>query len=156
MSDEIKKEDLTNVFDALFDAFKPKTEQEEFQRYKYLFNENTLEILEDIFSGYCAFVEGSACSVDKGRTIARTLIKSVEQGKNIKLQYTYLEYRDRGGDLGGLSNKADEELNRKCYWCPKTIEDTRKAMRIYHIIVNLRLKELGELLTAYNKEKENE
>ena len=154
--DNITEDSLKEALNAMFDVFKPKSEAEEFQRWKDKFNENTEDILIDIFSGYFSFAEGSACSVDKARTTANRIIKAVKQGKNINLQYTYIEYRDNGGNLGGLSTRTEEELNRICYWCPRSIKDTREAIDIYFTITNLNLKRLGDILSEYNKEIENE
>ena len=151
--DNITEDGLKEALNAMFDVFKPKSEAEEFQRWKDKFNENTKDILKDIFSGYFSLVEGSACSVDKARTTSNRIIKSVKEGKNIQLQYTYIEYRDNGGDLGGLSTRTEEELNRICYWCPRSIKDTREAINIYFTITNLNLKRLGDILSEYNKEK---
>lgn len=153
---EVTEEGLKEVISAMFEAFKPKTEAEEFQMWKHLFNENTKDVLEDIFIGYICFMEGSACSVDKSRSIVKRLIQSCEKGENIKLQYTYIEYREKGGNLGGLANRPDSELDHLCYWCPETIEDTRQAISIYFIVTGLHFKELRRMYDEHhNKVKPN-
>lgn len=121
-----------------------------FDSYDYynntLFNgENTVYT---IFRNYITAIEGSPCCADKARYIVKRIKKALEERKNQSLTETYQEYKDRGGDLGGL-NESNTDLNSVCYWCPKTIKDTDTAISLYYSLLNVP----RYIQTNLNKEK---
>jgi len=122
------KEYLNDVVQTLL----PKTDEEELKLYDKTFTDGSFEVLADIFSAYFDKFEGYAFSTDKGRATARALIKAVKQLKHIPLQYTYIEFKDKGGDLGGLASYPNEKLEKICFWCPSTIATTKDAIEIYY------------------------
>lgn len=97
---------------------------------------NGEEIMDMVFKDYIADIEGSMCCADKSRFIVRRIKNALKERKNISLQETYAEYRDNGGNLGGI-NENNADLNEICYWCPKTIKDTDSAINLYFELLNV-------------------
>ena len=127
------REDLEKSLKMVLDRL-----SQNFDSYDYynntLFNgEDTVYI---IFRNYISAVEGSPCCADKTRYIVKRIKKALEERKNQLLTETYQEYKERGGNLGGL-NESNTDLNSVCYWCPKTIKDTDTAISLYYSLLNV-------------------
>ena len=97
----------------------------------FLFNGK--ETMDEIFKNYISAVEGSPCCADKSRFIVSKIKKALKERANQSLQYTYQEYKDKGGDLGGIKN----DLDHICYWCPETIKDTDTAINLFFTLINI-------------------
>lgn len=117
---------------------------------------NAEEIMEIVFREYISDIEGSPCCVDKSRFIIGRIKRALKERKNIPLCQTYAEYKNNGGDLGGI-NETNTNMNDICYWSPKTIKDTDTAIELYFSLLHVpsyvrnMLKEKEEKLT---KQKE--
>jgi hypothetical protein len=89
-------------------------------------------IFKTFFSNYIENTEGSSCCVDKAGYIASEMDKALVLDKNIKLRETYRQYQAAGGNIGGI-----KELDNIAYWCPKSIEDTNEAIKIFYRYINM-------------------
>lgn len=123
------KEGIKIAIDALSKKIDSMSDEEYLKMYQNLFTDGSFEILSDIFENYFEKFEGRSCCVDKGRMVARTLIQATKELKHLPLQYTYREYRDRGGDLGNI---PDINLDKMCYWCSALIPTTKEAINVYY------------------------
>lgn len=153
---KLTTEEFAEGMKAIFESLAPKTEEEELKLYEDTFKDDCYEILKDIYTGYFKAVEGPACSVDKARFVARRLLHAVKEKKHLTVQETYIECRDRGGNLGGLSNESDEELDHRTYWSPITLKTTKDAIDVYYIVTNLRLTQLQKKMEEYQSILEQE
>lgn len=92
-------------------------------------------ILKTFFEEYFRKTEGSACCCDKANYVLGAIKIMIQQKKNVILQQTYREYQDNGGNIGSIT-----ELDKICYWCPKTIKDSKEAIELFykHTIQNWR------------------
>lgn len=92
--------------------------------YRTEFNSKQ-SILELFFDNYFRKIEDYPFSHDKSVYVVRKINNYLMTGKNDILQETYREYQQKGGDIGGIT-----ELDKTCYWCPKTIKDAEEATSI--------------------------
>ena len=84
-------------------------------------------ILKTFFEEYFRKTEGSACCCDKANYVLGAIKIMIQQKKNVILQQTYREYQDNGGNIGSIT-----ELDKICYWCPKTIKDSKEAIELFY------------------------
>lgn len=155
MSKELEK-DLKGIINKL---------SQNFDLYEFyntvLFNGE--EIMNMVFRDYISDVEGSPCCADKSGFIVRRIKRALKERKNIPLCQTYAEYRNNGGDLGGI-NETNTDMDTICYWCPKTIKDTDAAIELYFSLLNVprylrsmskeKIKELDQANERWEKLKE--
>jgi len=129
MGKELNEETLKDFLTKLASSF------DEYDYYNdILFNGE--EIMDLVFKDYISEIEGSPCCADKSGFIVRRIKKALKERTNIPLGQTYAEYRDNGGNLGGI-NENNTDLNEICYWCPKTIKDTDSAIKLYIELLNV-------------------
>lgn len=128
----MNKEKFKDILISLFENMQPKTDEELFSLYEKTFVPEAFNILKDIFTGYFRQVEGSSCSADKGRFVARKLVESVQKKETFNLKLTYADHQASGGKIGIIT-----ELDELCYWCPETIADTKEALNLYNRITSL-------------------
>lgn len=128
----MNENDIKDFLLALFEKIGPKTDEDLFMIYEKKFVPESFEVLEDIFTGYFKKVEGSACSADKGRFVAEKLIESTQKKETLSLIESYADYQASGGNIGSIT-----EINKVCYWCPKTIADTKEALSLYNQLTSL-------------------
>jgi len=143
----LNKEELVEGLEAVFKALGPKSDEEELALYAHSFKPDAFDVLDDIFSGYFRVVEGFTCCVDKGRFVARTILRAIETKKHLSLQETYLEYKTRGGKLGGLDK--EEYYSEIAYWCPKTLATTQDAFHAYYMLTGLKLEWLKRKIEEF-------
>lgn len=122
-----------NEFKKLLEALSNNLEDYDFYN-DVLFNGE--EIMDMVFKDYISDVEGSSCCADKSGFIVSRIKKALKERKNIPLCQTYAEYKNAGGYLGGI-NETNTDLNKVCYWCPKTIKDTDTAIALYFSLLNV-------------------
>lgn len=82
-------------------------------------------IFELFFDRYFEIIEGIQCSHDKASYVSKKIEEYLNTGKNEILRQTYEEYQKTGGNIGSIT-----ELSKFCYWCPKTIKDSKEALSI--------------------------
>lgn len=92
--------------------------------YRTVFNSKQ-SILELFFDNYFEKIEGHPFSHDKSVYVVRKINSYIMTGENDVLQETYREHQQNGGDIGGIT-----ELDKICYWCPKTIKNSEEAISI--------------------------
>jgi len=129
MSKEINEELLKEMITAFSNSFDKYEFYEEF-----LFNGE--EIMNSVFRDFISSTEGSSCCADKSGFITRRIKRAIKERKNLPLIETYQEYKNNGGDLGGI-NESNTDLNQICYWCPKNIKDTDSAIDLYFNLLNV-------------------
>lgn len=144
---KVSKEDLKNVISGLCDAFKDEFPdditfyKQEIKDYK--------SILELFFENYISKVEGRSCSVDKAHFIVNKVILAVCSNDNFKLAYSYKDYKENGGNLGGI-NETNTDLNEICYWCPKVLKDTNQAIELFYRYITLDSKYFDDHMDKEN------
>ena len=118
---------IEDSFKNIIDILLKKAEQEGFDDYWFY---STLldgeEMMKLFFEEYFKKKEGISCCVDKAIFTVKGIKRMIQTKQNIKLKATYREFQEKGGDIGAIKN-----LDNICYWCPKTIEDTKQAIKIY-------------------------
>lgn len=87
--------------------------------------DSRINILKLFFGHYFRKMEGFSCSHDKSIYVSKKIEKYLTTGENESLRQTYGEYQQNGGDIGSVT-----ELSKICYWCPKTIKDSKEATEI--------------------------
>lgn len=127
------KEEMQEALKNIIDALSAQVNDYEFYD-KILFNGE--EIMEDLFANYMRSVEGSACSRDKACFIVSRIKKALKLRCVQPLRQTYREYREAGGDLGGI-NEDNTDLDTPCYWSPSTLENTDQAINLYFRLLSL-------------------
>lgn len=100
------------------------------------FEVRTENFMKKFFSCYFDTIEGSCCSVDKAGFVCGAIQKTLETKKYISLQQTYREYQALGGNLGGIGEDEEDDLDEIAYWCPKTLETTKEAMALYEDFIH--------------------
>ena len=129
MSKENIEDDLKKCIEALCNNF------DDYEFYNnFLFNAE--EIMNSLFRNYIELIEGSPCCNDKSGFIVKRIKQALKERRNIPLKYTYAEYRDSGGNLGGI-NETNTDLNTVCYWCPESIKDTDNAIDLFFSLLNM-------------------
>lgn len=93
--------------------------------------ESNIDIYTEIFTNYFECVEGRTCSRDKARYTTKMLLKSMNEGVTYSLTMTYRDCKDRG-------NISDDDLDKRCYWCPMTLDDTEDAFTALTMMINPR------------------
>ena len=129
----MNKENLENDIKKVIETLYNNADDYEFYN-DFLFNAE--EIMDSLFRNYIELTEGSSCCGDKSSFIVRRIKCAIKERKNMPLSYTYAEYRDNGGNLGGI-NETNTDLNKVCYWCPKTIKDTDSAIDLFFSLLNM-------------------
>lgn len=119
-SSTVTEESIKTVIETLASKITPE------ERMKYM-GERFDKSVEYFFRAYFEEVEGFTCCVDKARFTASAIKKAFELKRHLPLQETYAEYRDRGGNLGGIKDNLDEIA----YWCPQTLKTTKEATALY-------------------------
>ncbi|MBQ3408928.1 MAG: hypothetical protein IJH12_06980 [Clostridia bacterium] len=84
-------------------------------------------IIKSFFEKYFKKTEGVACCCDKAEYVLKAIKAMVEKKENISLQQTYREYKENRGDIGNI-----KELDEICYWCPKTIKNSKEAIELFY------------------------
>lgn len=125
MDNEKFQETLKKVIEKLAGSI---DEYDYYQRFLF----DGKEIMMIVFRDYLDVVEGSTYCADKARFIVKRIEKALEERKNQSLIETYQEYKDRGGNIGEIT-----ELDKVCYWCPTTIKDTTTAITLYYSLLNV-------------------
>ncbi len=115
MDEKIFKE----ILEKLSDGF-----MSDLELYRINFD-NKLSMMELFFDSYFRKVEGTTCACDKSRFTVKRINKYLMTGVNENLQETYREYQLKGNNIGGIT-----ELDRICYWCPKSIKTAEEAIKI--------------------------
>ena len=133
--DKELKQEISNVIEAIV----KNSDYSKMDLYQDMFKDRKT-IIRNIFSRYISKIEGHSCSGDKASYIASGIEKTLTTGNNYTLQQTYREYRDNGGNIGGIKTGLDKQ----CYWCPSTIKDTNEALEI-----------LTKLVASVNYEPDN-
>ena len=87
--------------------------------------DSRINIFELFFDNYFRKMEGCPCSHDKSIYVSKKIEKYLNTGENENLKQTYREYQQNGGNIGSIT-----ELDKICYWCPKTIKDSEEATSI--------------------------
>lgn len=87
--------------------------------------DSRINIFELFFDHYFRKIEGFSCSHDKSIYVSKKIEKYLMTGKNENLKQTYREYQQNGGNIGSIT-----ELDKICYWCPKTIKNSEEATSI--------------------------
>lgn len=87
--------------------------------------DSRINIFELFFDHYFKKMEGFSCSHDKSIYVSKKIEKYLNTGENENLKQTYREYQQNGGNIGSIT-----ELDKICYWCPKTIKDSEEATSI--------------------------
>lgn len=85
-----------------------------------------VSVFELFFDHYFRNYEGMPCSHDKSVYVSKKINEYLMTGNNAKLQETYRDYKQKGNDIGGIT-----ELDRVCYWCPVTIKTAEEATAIF-------------------------
>lgn len=100
----------------------------------YLYSEllNGEFILETFFETFFEKVEGRAFSSDKASYVISKIKESIKLKQDLNLQITYGEYQEKGGNIGKIT-----ELDKVCYWCPKTISNTKDAFSLFFNFITL-------------------
>jgi hypothetical protein len=112
---------LDNILDLLYPSMESKIQADILLNGTY----------EHFFRIYIERTEGSSCSVDKVNFILRKTLKHLKNGNEQILQETYQEYKDNGGNLGGI-NETNTNMSETCYWCPKTLKTTTEAIELFN------------------------
>ena len=123
----MEKEKIKANFDSLktvIDSILSNISEED--KIKY-FGERMNNSVENFFQNYFKLTEGNTCCADKARFVVSKIKQTVKEKKYLSLKETYQEYKDAGGDLGGIKDNLDE----LAYWCPKKLETTKEAMDLY-------------------------
>ncbi len=87
--------------------------------------DSRINIFELFFDHYFRKMENFPFSHDKSIYVSKKIEKYLTTGKNESLRQTYREYQQNGGNIGSIT-----ELDKICYWCPKTIKDSEEATAI--------------------------
>lgn len=116
-----------DAIEEVIDILVKKAEEDGYDEYWYYGQVTNSEyLLKDFFEHYYEVNEGMACCSDKATFTVGAIRKMIEKKSDVPLQYTYREYRDNGGNIGGI-----KELDEICYWCPKTLKTAQKALDIF-------------------------
>jgi len=110
-------------------------------KIKY-FGERMNNCIEDFFQNYFKLTEGNTCCADKAGFVVSKIRQTVKEKKYLSLKQTYQEYKDAGGDLGGIK----DDLDRLAYWCPRNLETTREAMDLYDKYLSRMQKFIKEII----------
>lgn len=90
-------------------------------------------VIKHILECYFGKVETYACSADKATFTYNKMLESIEIKKSLCLQETYAEHKNTDNQI----SVSDEDLQKICYWCPKTLKTTDDAFKlIYRAISN--------------------
>ena len=101
----------------------------DFELFRKHFTTRT-NIFELFFDRYFEVAEGIQCSHDKASYVSKKIEKYLNTWKNEILRPTYEEYQKAGGNISSIT-----EFNEICYWCPKTIKDSKEATTIlFHFL----------------------
>ena len=124
LSEEELKKDIKNVVNTLAKI----AEEDGFDTY-WFYSEllNGDFIVRTFFEEYFKKKEGIVCCCDKASYVLSSIKKMIETKNDIKLQQTYREYQENGGDIGSI-----KELDRICYWCPNTIKTSKEAIELFY------------------------
>lgn len=107
--------------------------------YKELFTSN-VEILELLFDNYFEKVEGSNCSHDKSSFTVNKILKSLSTKEVYSLQETY--------DIKKHPRMIEYE-GKRCYWCPKTFNNTDEAISFAYAIMTLDFEKLTQFMEQH-------
>lgn len=116
----VKKEELKEIISNIAIS----SDISDFELFRNHFTTRT-NIFELFFDRYFEVTEGIQCSHDKASYVSKKIEKYLNTGKNEILRQTYGEYQKAGGNIGSIT-----ELDEICYWCPKTIKDSKEATTI--------------------------
>jgi hypothetical protein len=128
-----KKESLEETLKTILTKLTSKIDDYGFYN-NFLFNAE--EIMDTIFGNYIETIEGGCCCRDKSGFIVGRIKKALKERKCQSLSQSYKEYKDNGGDLGGI-DETNTDLNELCYWCPKTLKNTDEAISLFFELLNL-------------------
>lgn len=84
-------------------------------------------LVKTFFEEYFRSKEGHACCCDKANYVVTAIKKMIQIKQNINLQQTYKEYKENGGNIGGI-----KQLDEICYWCPKSLKTTKEAIELFY------------------------
>lgn len=88
--------------------------------------DSKISVFQLFFDHYFRKYEGMPCSHDKSIYVSKKINEYLMTGNNSSLQETYEEYKNKGNDIGGIT-----DLDRLCYWCPTTIKTAEEATSIF-------------------------
>lgn len=126
------EENMENVLKAIVKTAKDLG-FDDFHLYSELLNGEF--VLKTFFKSYFEKMEGRACSSDKASYVVSQIKESIKLKQDLSLQITYGEYQEKGGNIGGIT-----ELDEICYWCPKTISNTKEALSLFLRLMFLEFK----------------
>lgn len=121
MSKKVNEKELKDVITNLVDSI----DMSDLELYRMELADK-VSVFELFFDHYFRRYEGMPCSHDKSVYVSKKINEYLMTGNNARLQETYEEYQSRGNDIGGIT-----ELDRVCYWCPKTIKTSEEATAIF-------------------------
>ena len=116
----MNKDNLKEVIDNIFNSI----DMSILELYRSELD-SRINIFELFFDNYFRKMEGFPCSHDKSVYVSKKINKYLNTGENENLKQTYREYQQNGGNIGSIT-----ELDKICYWCPKTIKDAKEATSI--------------------------
>lgn len=116
----MNKDNLKEVIDNIFNSI----DMSDLKLYRSELD-SRINIFELFFDHYFRKMEGFSCSHDKSVYVSKKIEKYLNTGENENLKQTYREYQQNGGNIGSIT-----ELDKICYWCPKTIKDSEEATSI--------------------------
>ena len=124
-SEEITKKQISQIIEVM----SKEAEKEGFDDY-WLYGQllNGDFLIESFFETYFKNTEGPMCCCDKARYVLGAIKTMIQKKENISLQQTYREYKESGGDIGNI-----KKLDELCYWCPKTIKNSKEAIELFYI-----------------------
>lgn len=95
------KKDIKEIVDALVKKAEEKG-FDDFWFYSTLFDGE--EMMKTFFEKYFEKNEGSICSVDKADFVVKGIKKMIEIKQVVKLNLTYGQYKESGGDIGCITD----------------------------------------------------
>lgn len=116
----MKKDNLKEVIDNISNSI----DMSYLELYRIELNDKQ-SVFELFFDHYFRKIEGFPCSHDKSVYVSKKINKYLMTGENENLKQTYREYQQNGGNIGSIT-----DLDKICYWCPKTIKDSEEATSI--------------------------
>lgn len=122
------KDNLKEVIDNISDSI----DMSDLELYRIELNDKQ-SVFELFFDHYFRKIEGYPFSHDKSVYVSKKINEYLMTGKNDSLQQTYREYQQKGKNIGEVV-----DLDKICYWCPKTIEDADEATQIlfHYLCIN--------------------
>lgn len=122
-----REEELKKHIEEVTEALAKNAEESGFDNY-WFYSQfiNGDFLVTSFFEEYFRKNEGLGCCADKANYVLGAIKKMIQIKNNIKLQQTYREYQENGGNIGSI-----EELDEICYWCPKTIKTSKDAIELF-------------------------